>query len=293
MSVALILLVASSVRAHAALHAVVQASATGQNADAYMVLTNLAQAGNRLVEISCDCAERVEVHEMVGEGTERSMVVRPAVEMPPTALVEIPPGSARHLMLIGLRRPLVAGDWIELRFRFEQGSSTERFRVVADPRAAWSAAIAQQQNAVMQPFAFVAGSCWRGTFPDGRRTDTHCFSPIYSGSYMMDRHVVEGAPTPYSGETLFRRDVMARRVGFTYRSSDGSVTQGQAIPIEGGLSFPEEHRDADGTVSPIRTTWLRDGADAYLVRSEIQRGGAWRTMLNMRMERVGPSSGAP
>ncbi len=290
MSLAFILLVASSVRAHAALHAVVQASPAGENADAYMVLTNLAQAGNRLVEISCDCAERVEVHQMVGEGTGRSMVVQPALDLPPTALVEVAPGSARHLMLIGLRRPLVAGDWIELRFRFEQGSSTERFRVVADTRAAWAAAIAQQQNAVMQPFTFVAGFCWRGTFPDGRRTDTHCFSPIYSGSYMMDRHVVEGAPTPYSGETLFRRDVMARRVGFTYRASDGSVTQGHAVPIEGGLSFPEEHRAADGTVSPIRTIWMRDGADAYNVTSEMQRDGAWRLMFRMRMERVPPAS---
>lgn len=289
MSVAIILLVASSVRAHAALHAVVQASPAGQNADAYMVLTNLDDTGNRLLGISCDCAERVEVHEMVRDGAERSMVVRPALDLPPTALVEIAPGSARHLMLIGLRRPLLAGEWIELRFRFEQGSSTERFRVVSDTRAAWSAAIAQQQNAVMQPFAFVAGSCWRGTFPDGRRTDTHCFSPIYSGSYMMDRHVVEGAPAPYSGETLFRRDAMARRVGFTYRASDGSVTQGHAEPIEGGLSFPEEHRAADGTLSPIRTIWMRDGDDAYNVTSEIQRGGDWRLMFRMRMERLRPS----
>ncbi len=289
-----VLMIATSIRATAALHAVVQAAPAGDNADAYMVLTNLAPAGNRLVEISCDCAERVEIHEMAGEGSGRSMVVRPALDMPPDALVEIAPGSARHLMLIGLRRQLVPGEWLQLRFRFEQGSSTERFRVVDDTRAAWAAAIAQPQNRVMQPFAFLAGSCWRGTFPDGRRTDTHCFSPIYSGSYMMDRHVVEGAPRPYSGDTLYRRDAMARAVRFTYRASDGSVTQGGAVPVENGLSFPELHRAADGTETRIRTTWLRDGNDAYLVRSEAQRtGGPWRTMLDMRMVRVGPSAIAP
>lgn len=288
------LMIASSVRAIAALHGIVQTAPAGENADAYMVLTNLASAGNRLVEISCDCADRVEIHEMTGEGPARSMVVRPALDMPPDALVEVAPGSARHLMLIGLRRRLIPGEWLQLRFRFEQGTSTERFRVVENPRAAWAAAIAQPQNIVMRPFAFLAGSCWRGTFPDGRRTDTHCFSPIYSGSYMMDRHVVEGAPRPYSGDTLYRRDAMARAVRFTYRASDGSVTQGGAVPVDGGLSFPEVHRAPDGTETRIRTTWMREGDDAYQVRSEAQRaGGPWRTMLDMRMVRVGPNAAVP
>lgn len=285
-----VVMIGTSIRAIVALHGVVEAAPIAENADAYMVLTNLAPTGNRLLEISCDCADRVEIHEMVREGAGSSMVVRPALDMPPTGLVEIAPGGARHLMLIGLRRRLVAGEWLEMRFRFEQGASTERFRVVDDTRAAWASGIASQQHRVMQPFAFVAGSCWRGTFPDGRRTDTHCFSPIYSGSYMMDRHVVEGAPTPYSGETLFHRDVMARRVNFTYRASDGSVTHGHAVPIEGGLSFPEEHRAADGTISPIRTVWVRDGNDAYNVTSEMQRDGVWRLMFRMRMERVRPAS---
>ena len=89
---------------------------------------------------------------------------------------------------------------------------------------------------------------------------------------------------------LYRRDTMSRTVSFTYRASDGSVTRGRAVPIEGGLSFPEEHRAADGTVTPIRTTWMRDGDEAYRVRSEMQRDGTWRTMLDMRMERIGPSA---
>jgi hypothetical protein len=32
-----------------------------------------------------------------------------------------------------------------------------------------------------QPLAFLVGHCWRGTFPDGRATDEHCFSWIYGG----------------------------------------------------------------------------------------------------------------
>lgn len=278
-----------SIRAIAALHGVVDAAPAGENAAAYMVLTNLSGTEDRLTEITCDCAERVELHELVGEGAGRSMEVRPSLAMPPEQLTEVMPGGARHLMLIGLRRPLVAGEWIEMRFHYAQGPTTERFQVVDDTRVAWGRSIdPEQARGAMRPMAFLAGSCWRGTFPDGRQTDTHCFSPIYSNSYMQDRHVVLGAPAPYSGVTLYHRDYMTSHIGFTYRASDGSVTNGSVVPVEGGLSFPEVHRAADGTESEIRTTWLRDGPDAYRVRSEIrQRRGAWRTMLDMRMVRIG------
>lgn len=291
MSLAATLMIASSVRAVAALHAIVRAAPRGGDAEAHLVLTNLASA-NRLVEVTCDCADRVEIRQIEADGDRRVTLAVAAVDMPPSRLIEFAPGGNRYLALVGLRRPLVAGEWLEMRFHYDQGSSTERFRIVEETESAWTAAIAQQRGRGMQPFEFVAGSCWRGTFPNGRQTDTHCFSPIYSGSYMQDRHVLEGAATPYSGDTLFRRDLMSRQVRFTYHASDGSVTQGQAIPIEGGISFPEEHRAADGTVTPVRTTWMRDGEDAYVVTSEAQRDGAWRTMFRMRMERMPPGDSA-
>ena len=128
----------------------------------------------------------------------------------------------------------------------------------------------------LQPLAFVAGSCWRGTFPDGRRTDTHCFTPIYGGAFLRDVHVVEGAPTPYSGETLFRWDSQARTLRFDYYASDGAHTAGVALPVAGGLSFPEARRASDGREMRIETRWIHDGADAYLVRSEIVEGTNWR-----------------
>lgn len=287
-----IMTIGFSIRAIAALHGVVEAAPAGDNAAAYMVLINLSGTGDRLTGISCDCAERVELQEVVGDGAARSMAVSPSLEMPPQQLAEVMPGGSRRIMLVGLRRPLVAGEWIEMRFQYAQGPSTERFQVVEDPRIAWGRSIDPTQvRGGMAPLAFLAASCWRGTFPDGRQTDTHCFSPIHSDSYMQDRHVVLGAPAPYSGVTLYQRDSMlTSHVSFTYRASDGSVTNGGVVPIEGGLSFPEVHRAADGTESQIRTTWLRDGPDAYIARSEMRRNGSWRTMFDMRMVRIGGSA---
>src|SRR6187551_2099463 len=75
---------------------------------------------------------------------------------------------------------------------------------------------------VFQPLAFVAGSCWRATFPDGRMTDTHCFSPILNGHFLRDRHIVTRAPNPYVGETIYRWDAATGRIRYDYYASDGS-----------------------------------------------------------------------
>ena len=143
----------------------------------------------------------------------------------------------------------------------------------------------------LAPLAFVVGSCWRGTFPDGRQTDTHCFAPIYGGAFVRDRHVVEGAPQPYSGETLYRWDAESRIIRYDYYASDGSHSDGAVLPAANGLGFPEEtHRSPDGAEMLIRSSWTRDGADAYVVLAETMRGEVWHPMWEMRMARVGPAA---
>ena len=142
----------------------------------------------------------------------------------------------------------------------------------------------------IEPLAFVVGSCWRGTFPDGRRIDTHCFTPMLGGNFVRDLHVVEGSPAPYSGETLYRWDSEARRIVYDYYASDGSHSAGIALSAANGLLFPEEaHRARDGSETLIRSAWTRDGADAYVVVAESMRGDSWQQLWQMRMVRVGPA----
>jgi len=52
------------------------------------------------------------------------------------------------------------------------------------------AAPAEAPPAPYQPLAFLVGHCWKGTFPDGKATDEHCFSWIYGGKFVRDEHVV-------------------------------------------------------------------------------------------------------
>ena len=74
----------------------------------------------------------------------------------------------------------------------------------------------------MAPMGFLVGSCWKGAFPGGGGvSDTHCFEAVHGGRFIRDRHVVEGAPRPYSGETLYRWDGAARTIRYAYDASDG------------------------------------------------------------------------
>lgn len=289
MSLIATLLLWSSIRSLAVMNPIAVAAPAGEDSALYLVVRNSAQEEDRLLGVTCACAERVEIHNMVTRDGRRHMDVEPSLALPPARLVEVPPGGARHLMLMGLRRPLVAGERVPMTFRFATGQQTLDVQVVADSRAGWAAALIPHGAPRLAPMAFLAGSCWRGTFPDGRRTDTHCFSPIYN-LFLQDHHVVEGGPTPYSGYTLYSHDVMGRSTRFEYRASDGSRSLGGVIPTGTGLSFPgETTRLPDGREMTIRSAWTRDGADAYLVRAEASQGEGWRELWQMRMVRVGPS----
>jgi copper(I)-binding protein len=280
----------SSITAVGTINPIIRAGPAGEDVAAYLVIRNSAGTENRLVEVRCDCAERVEIHNVVGSGGERRMAVEPGLALPPGRLTEIAPGGARHLMLIDLRARLVPGQRVSMTFRFANREETREVPVVADTAAAWSTALAEPRPPRLQALAFLAGSCWRGTFPDGRQTDTHCFSPIYGGNYLQDRHVVEGAAAPYSGDTLYSYDVMGRSIRFEYRASDGSHSVGRAVPTANGLSFPEEvHRSPEGREMTIRSSWTRDGADAYVALSEAREGSGWRELWRMRMVRIGPT----
>ena len=139
----------------------------------------------------------------------------------------------------------------------------------------------------LRPFAFLAGACWRASFPGGQMTDTHCFSPILNGHFLRDRHVVSHAPDPYVGETIYRWDASAGRIHYDYYASDGSHSAGTAQAAANGLSFLDEQHDAaGGNAMQIRSTWTREGTDTYDVLAETRTGDSWRTLFRLRFTRI-------
>jgi len=76
---------------------------------AYMALTS-AQGG-RLVAVSSPVASSVELHEMKMDGDVMRMRSVDTLALPPGKKVELKP-NAYHLMLLGLKHPVHAGDVI-------------------------------------------------------------------------------------------------------------------------------------------------------------------------------------
>src|ERR1700755_3369496 len=95
--------------------------------------------------------------------------------------------------------------------------------------AASSLQAQQSPSSQASPFApleFLVGHCWRGTFPDGKQTDEHCFEWVYDRKFIRDRHTVRGG-APYGGETLYSWDPVAKRIAFAYWNTEGQMMNGQ------------------------------------------------------------------
>jgi copper(I)-binding protein len=86
---------------------VAQQMATG----AFMQLVSPGDA--RLVEVRTSVAGVAEIHEMAMDGNIMKMRAVPGLELPAGKTVELKPGGY-HVMLMGLKQPLKAGDMVPL-----------------------------------------------------------------------------------------------------------------------------------------------------------------------------------
>jgi len=101
----------------------VRAAATGNSA-AYMLIRNGGTAADRLVKAESDVAAAVELHEMKMEGGMMKMAPVEGIAIPAAGQVELKPGGL-HIMLIGLKRELKAGESVKLTLHFEKAGARE------------------------------------------------------------------------------------------------------------------------------------------------------------------------
>ena len=139
----------------------------------------------------------------------------------------------------------------------------------------------------LQPLAFLAGSCWKGTFAGRAVTDEHCFAWVYGGRFLRDRHVVRGDSLPYEGETTYAWDTQQKGIVYWYIALPGFYSHGNVDPSDGALLF----RDNLVTSTPrqLRTTWRRSSADAYTVLVEEVTDGKSKELWSMVMRRFQPA----
>ena len=89
----------------------------------YMKITNTGTTPDRLISGSSDVAPTFEVHEMtMDNGVAKMRPVKGGLEIKPGETVELKPDSF-HVMFVGLKKPLTAGDHIKAALVFEKAGT--------------------------------------------------------------------------------------------------------------------------------------------------------------------------
>lgn len=106
----------------------------------YFVLENRGQQPQRLIGAQTSRAEKTELHTHVQQGDMMKMQQVEAVDVPAGGKVEFKPGG-NHLMMFGLKQPLVAGESFPVTLQFEDGGEiTTEVSIEVDAPAAGGAA---------------------------------------------------------------------------------------------------------------------------------------------------------
>lgn len=85
---------------------------------AYLIIENAGATPRTLQGVQSDAFERIELHRTVEEAGVARMLEQTSIGVPAGGRVVLRPGDY-HLMLMGFRQPLQAGDSVELRLLFD------------------------------------------------------------------------------------------------------------------------------------------------------------------------------
>lgn len=102
------------------LHRAAPATLPGQRSGAiYLSIENRGSTADRLLSLTSP-AGSVAIHRMSMDGAIMKMREVDSLLLPPAAKVMMQAHGSHHLMLAGLKQPLVAGDKLLLKMRFER-----------------------------------------------------------------------------------------------------------------------------------------------------------------------------
>ena len=109
-------------------------------------------------------------------------------------------------------------------------------------------------------FATLLGHCWQAQLSPSD-VDTHCFSDMWNGAHVRDRHVVtHDGKAVYEGETIYSFDGHA--IAFAYVNSMGGVGGGTARGEGSTIAFGGSMRARpESTPQSFKAEWrlLEDG----------------------------------
>jgi copper(I)-binding protein len=104
----------------------------GGNGGVFFTIENPTDQPDRLLSATAPVAEVSELHMSMMQGGVMSMQPQEAVEVPPRSTVRFEPGGL-HVMLIGVRQDLKAGDTFPLTLHFEKSGDIQVTVTIKQP----------------------------------------------------------------------------------------------------------------------------------------------------------------
>jgi copper(I)-binding protein len=92
---------------------------------AYVSIENSGDTADKLIGATSPVAKTVEIHTMSMDGNVMKMREVPGIELKPSTKTVMKPGEGYHLMLIGLKKPLQAGEKFPLTLMFEKAGKLD------------------------------------------------------------------------------------------------------------------------------------------------------------------------
>ena len=119
-----------------------RASVAQQQATGVFMDLQSGRDNAKLLSVTTDAATSAEIHEMRMEDNVMKMRAVPSVSLPSGQTVSLKPGGY-HIMLMGLKKPLVAGTNVELTLEVMHADGTKEKVAVSAPVRALAPAAGQ------------------------------------------------------------------------------------------------------------------------------------------------------
>lgn len=129
-------------------HPYARATVPGQTSGgAYLTLENRGNSADALVAAQSPAAQSVEIHTMaMSDNNVMRMREVSAIDIQPKGKIVMQPGDGYHLMLIGLKAPLKAGDKLPLTLTFRKAGKVETTITVEDGKQKTGAGAAEAHH---------------------------------------------------------------------------------------------------------------------------------------------------
>lgn len=154
-------------------------------------------------------------------------------------------------------------------------------------------ALAQQKSEAakpspLAPVAWLVGGTWVSDVKDpDNGSVTHVENRIdWAANHQAIEFLTKFNGQPhYNG--FYAYNAATKTIGFYYTSAEGALTIGTAVPDPDGKTLRQDFdlTNANGKVTHIRSTIVRDGDNAYWFTVFLQKNGEWSPEFKIRYER--------